>query len=352
MRRLAPTALALALVAGACGGDDSSTDGAAADDPTTTSTTAVALDPAAVEPRPSAGCGAGPTVAAGETIETVEAGDRAREYFQHVPPGHDGTTPVPVVIDFHGYAEGGQIHVLHSQLGRFGDEQGFVTISPDSGEQPPRWNTALDSRDVAFFGDLLDQVEADLCLDTARVFVTGLSNGAFMTSSLACTYSERIAAVAPVAGLRDPEGCHPERPVPVIAFHGTEDTFVAFDGGLGDSVAALPAPGGGTLGDVADEPPELADGPSLPEIAAVWAERGGCAAELQAEPVADDVALQAGVDCPEGIDVQLYVVDGGGHTWPGSEFDTRIEPIVGPVTMSISANELMWEFFQEHPLPA
>ena len=73
---------------------------------------------------------------------------------------------------------------------------------------------------------------------------------------------------------------------------------------------------------------------------------------MENEPVADDVELQAGVDCPAGAEVQLYVVEGGGHTWPGSEFDTRIEPIVGAVTMSISANELMWEFFEEHPLPA
>ena len=84
------------------------------------------------------------------------------------------------------------------------------------------------------------------------MFVAGLSNGAFMTSSLACAYSDRIAAASPVAGITDPEGCEFERPVPVIAFHGTEDTFVAFDGGLGSSVADLPQPdGSGTLGDEA-----------------------------------------------------------------------------------------------------
>ncbi len=355
MRRLAMAAVALALVVGACsdddGGDDDPAEIEEAAPADTTTTTAVA-DPTTVEAVPSAGCGAGAPAPAGETSETVTSGGTERAYFQHVPPAHDGETPVPVVVDYHGYSEGGSIHVLHTQLGPYGDEEGFVTISPDSGYDVPRWDTGLDSTDVAMFGDVLDQVEADLCVDTARIYVTGLSNGAMMTSALGCAYSDRIASIAPVAGLRDPEGCSTTRPVPLITFHGTEDTFIAFDGGLGSSVADLPAPdGSGTLGDEIDDT-DATEGPSIPELATAWAERNGCQPELGSERVADDVELQSAVDCPAGGEVELYVVEGGGHTWPGSTLDQSIESIVGPVTMSISANELMWDFFQAHPLPA
>ncbi len=357
MRRIGLLLLVAVLTLAACGGDDgggdSDDDAAAADtsapdDGSTTTTAAVA--PEDVAAAPSEGCGATPVVAPGDyPDETVPSSGRPRAYAQHVPPAHDGETPVPVVVDYHGYSEGGEIHALHSALGPYGDEQGFVTITPDSGYEVPRWDVGLGSEDLVMFGDLLDQVEAQLCVDTNRIFVAGLSNGAFMTSSVACQYSDRVAAASPVAGITDQEGCELERPVPVIAFHGTDDTFVAFDGGLGSSVADLPSPDGeGTLGDQ-PEAEEQADGPSIPEVTAAWAERNGCEAEATEERVAEDVVLQA-FPCPPGAETELYVVEGGGHTWPGSEFDDSIVDITGPVTHNIDANELMWAFFQEHPL--
>jgi polyhydroxybutyrate depolymerase len=354
MRRLALLVVAgLALVA--CSGDDDGDDAASntTDEAAATTTTAAAA-PEDVAAAPSDGCGAADPVAPGDhPTEAVSSGGRDRAYALHVPPAHDGETPVPVVVDIHGYSEGGPIHAAHSALGPYGDEQGFITVTPDSGYDIPRWSIDLAGEDVAMFGDLLDQLEADLCVDTNRIFVTGLSNGAMMTSALACAYSDRFAAAAPVAGITPIEDCEFDRPVPVIAFHGTEDTFLAFDGGLGSSVGDLPSPDGGTLGDNADaeEVAEADQGPSVPEVAAMWAERNGCEGEPTEEEVSGEVTLEA-FACPAGADTELYVVEGGGHTWPGSEFDDSIIDIVGHVTHEISANELMWEFFQEHPLTA
>ena len=353
MRRLALLAVAaLALVA--CSGDDgdSASTTTSGEDEAAATTTTAAPAPEDVAAAPSAGCGAASPVAAGDfPTETVASGGRDRSYALHVPPAHDGETPLPLVVDYHGYSEGGPIHAAHSALAPYGDQQGFVAVTPDSGYDIPRWSIDATGEDVAMFGDLLDQVEADLCIDTNRVFVTGLSNGAMMTSSLACAYSDRIAAAAPVAGITDVEGCEFDRPVPVIAFHGTEDTFLAFDGGLGSSVADLPSPDGGTLGDNADaaEVAEAEAGPSVPEVTAGWAERNGCEGEPTEEQVSSEVRLLA-FPCPAGADTELYVVDGGGHTWPGSAFDDSITAIVGHVTHEIDANELMWAFFQQHPL--
>lgn len=348
MRRLALLVL-VALALAACRDD---AEAPAAD---TTTTTALASEDVAAAP--SAGCGSSTATVGDHPTEAVSSGGRDRAYALHVPPAHDGETPVPLVVDFHGYSEGGPIHAAHSALGPYGDEQGFVTVTPDSGYEVPRWDVGLDSEDLAMVGDLLDQLEADLCLDTNRLYVTGLSNGAFMTSSVACVYSDRFAAAAPVAGITDPDGCTFERPVPVIAFHGTEDTFIDFEGGIGSSVADLPAPDGeGTLGDdpSADEVGDAADirtSPSIPEVAAAWAGRNGCEAEPTEERVSPEVLRQA-FACPPGADAELYVVEGGGHTWPGSSFDDSITSIVGYVTHDIDANELMWAFFQAHPLSA
>jgi polyhydroxybutyrate depolymerase len=355
MRRLTPLAVALLLLA-ACGDDGGGGETAGRDPASTESTTTTSpVDPADVPAAASSGCGTTSAVA-GETQETVASGGDARAYTQHVPPAHDGTTPTPLVVDFHGYSESGAIHALFSALGPYGDEQGFVTVTPDSGYEVPHWEFAAGSRDLVMFGDLLDQVEADLCIDTNRIYVTGLSYGAYMTSFLACAYSDRIAAAAPVAGTADPEGCEFERPVPVVAFHGTDDTYIAFEGGYGSSVAGLPQPdGSGTLGDAVDpeaaDEAEGADGDlqSIPEAVAAWAVRNGCAAEPTEETVADDVN-ELVFSCPPGAEASLYVIEGGGHTWPGSAFGDDIVDVVGYNTHSISANEVMWAFFQAHPL--
>ena len=306
---------------------------------------------ASVAPRPSNGCRGGAAgLAAGEEKTTITSGGVERWYLRHVPAAHDGTTPLPVVVDLHGYSEGAQVHVRMSELGAFGDQHGFVTITPQGLGPVPRWETAVGSQDVKFIGDLLDQVEQTVCVDTARVFVTGLSNGAMMTSVVACALADRVAAVAPVAGITNVAGCKPARAVPIVAFHGTADPFVAYDGGLGPAAAKLPAPDGSgkTLGDLGAR--NRPKGLSVPDVLHAWARRNKCTGQVSEKQVASDVT-ELSYACPRGAEVELYRVTGGGHSWPGSAFSKQIASVVGPTTDSISADEVMWAFFQAHPLP-
>jgi polyhydroxybutyrate depolymerase len=173
-----------------------------------------------------------------------------------------------------------------------------------------------------------------------------------MTSAIACRYADRFAAAAPVAGIRNIKGCDPSRPVPVIAFHGTADGFVDYNGGLGAKAAQLPAGDGSgrTLAEVGAVDAG-AKGPTIPEITADWAKRNGCATKPTETSVAADVTLIK-FPCPKNDEVELYRVTGGGHTWPGSEFSKQIVSAVGPTTSSISANDLIFKFFEAHPLPS
>lgn len=358
---MSAVAVAVLVAAGLPGcSDDGPSDDAAGDDPAATDGTGT--DPVAVAAAPSSGCASPAEVAAeagpdGHERVILASGGQERWYLRRLPPAHDASSPVPVVLDLHGYSEGAEVHVVMSDLGTFGDTAGFVTITPQGQGPVPRWDVDLDGADVAFVGDLLDEVEATLCVDTNRVYVTGLSNGAFLTSAVACRYAARVAAVAPVAGVRDIDGCDPDRPVPVVAFHGTDDEFVTFDGSLGEAVADLPAPDGSgrTLGDLQEEgdPGLDADAgpppPTVPEIVAAWADRNGCQGDPASEPVADDVTVER-YDCPAGASTELVRIEGGGHSWPGSELSAAVADIVGHTTMSISANEVMWAFFQGHPL--
>src|SRR5215203_5702488 len=106
-----------------------------------------------------------------------------------------------------------------------------------------------------------------MCIDKARVYVTGLSNGAGMVSAVACVYADRIAAAAPVAGAIELEGCDPSDKVPMVSFHGTADPFLRYEGGLGPAGLALPAPDGSNR-TFADHGATgiLVEGPSRPEV--------------------------------------------------------------------------------------
>ncbi len=284
---------------------------------------------------------------AGETELAITSGDIDGSYARYVPTAHDGDTPVPLVLDLHGLLEGGPIHAAHTQLGPFGEQEGFVTITPDAHREPAYW--ALDEGDVTFMADLLDQVEGDLCVDRNRVYVTGLSMGGMMTTVLGCALADRLAAAAPVAGVGAPPTCDRERPVPVVIFHGTEDPIIDYGGGLGPGADDLPIPGepGETLGEQSEDEAAATEAflAGAEAGAELWAEGNGCPdAEPSVETVTDDVERH-----DYGCEVELYRVIGGGHTWPGSQFDAAIGDIVGPVTMSIDANEIMWAFFEEHP---
>jgi polyhydroxybutyrate depolymerase len=306
-------------------------------------------DPTKVAAQPSSGCSAA-AVPPGETKVTLTSGGADRWFFQHVPPQESATTPLPLIIDLHGYSEGAQVHTAMTGLGTYGDSHGFITVTPQGAGPVAMWDTTIGGTDLAFIGDLMDHEEQTLCVDERRVFTTGLSNGAFMTSAVACQFASRVAAVAPVAGISEIKGCAPSRPVPVVAFHGTADQFVSYDGGLGPAVANLPnASGAGKIGDAATAG-SAAKGPSVPQITSAWAIRNGCTAKPTDTTVTSDVTL-IGYSCPPGDDVELYRVTGGGHAWPGSQFSVDIAAVIGKTTMTISADDIIWKFFQNHPLP-
>ncbi len=304
--------------------------------------------------RPSPGC-LPPAQAPGQTSSGFDADGVGGTYIQQVPgTTHRGDAP-PVVFDLHAYGEPGPLQVTLSGLGDYGQTQGFVTITPWIDDQPePLWHSTVGSRDLAWFGDLLTHIGATSCVDENRVFVTGYSNGAFMASAIACQYSARVAAVAPVAGIQAEPGCRAKRPVPVVAFHGTADPLVHYDGSPSRAAANLPAPSG--AGRMTSQEARLfgtrgifAKGPSIPEEAAAWARRNGCSTTVSTTRVATDVTLLEWT-CPHHADVELYRVRGGGHTWPGSKDSAALGGVLGRTTFSISADRAMWRFFRAHPL--
>ncbi len=196
---------------------------------------------------------------------------------------------------------------------------------------------------------MLDRVEGERCIDTSRVYATGLSNGAMMASVVGCALSDRVAAIAPVSGIILPDGCEPSHPVPVLTMHGTADQILLFNGGLGPGLTALfgggPAPDAATTTTV---PADL-DGPGYPATVHGWAALNRCEDRFEDKQVSDEV-IRRTFDCPDDGPVEFLIIQGGGHSWPGSELSRSIERLVGPTTFDINASQEIWGFLKQFRL--
>ncbi len=256
------------------------------------------------------------------------SGGVSRSYLLHVPSTYDGTKPVPLVINLHGSGSNAAQEVFYTRFNKKSDTEGFITITPDAAAASHIWNfipIKSEPDDVAFVRDALDRTEAALCIDPARVYETGISAGAAMAVRIACSLSPRIAAIGVVAALWYPGDCA-ANPVAVLEFHGTADPLVPFGGGT-VGTSGLPAP-------------------SVEGAATQWAKADGCGASPVDAQFSPHVRTSAYSDCADGTGVQLFVVDGGGHTWPGSAVEVTA---LGATTQEVSATDQIWSFLAAHP---
>jgi polyhydroxybutyrate depolymerase len=319
--------LALVLLAAACTGGGGRS---AAPRSGTTVTTA-----------PSSGCRTSASEPPGTSERTMVSGGVERTYQLTIPPTRGAQRPLPVVLGLHALSISFR---LTPGLAGFGDEAAarhdFIGVAPSGlvDGATPYWIAAPveGNRDVRFIADLLTQLEDQLCVDTGRIYATGMSNGGQMSSVLACQLPEEVTAVAPVAGVEFSEGCR-GRPVPVLAFHGTADPIVTYEGG-GLNARAI-ADTYAWHGDVPDGVPEHH---GVDAAMRTWAAHNGCDGEPVEERAALHVVHRTWRHCE--ADTELYVVEGGGHAWPGKPVP-QFEATFGPGTTEIDATTLIFEFF-------
>lgn len=235
-----------------------------------------------------------------------------RPFDVFTPSSYSPDTAMPLVVLLHGFGASGAIQEAYFQLQPLAEERGFLYVHPDGTINAigrSFWNatnaccgfgSAVD--DSAYLLALIEKVQADFNVDPKRIYLVGHSNGGFMSYRMACDHADKIAAIASLAGatFADESKCTPSEPVSVLEIHGTADGTIPYDGGA-------------IFGN---------DHPSAPDTVATWAGYDGCATtngevanalDLDANLAGDETSTLAYESCPNGIDVELWTIDGGAH---------------------------------------
>ena len=283
---------------------------------------------------------------AGDVEQNFRIDGIDRSYRVHSPPGLPDSASVPLVLVLHG---GGGTASLAAKQTRFNDDadrERYVVAYPNGTDRfRPimnligkrgflTWNGgqccgyAMEHNidDVGFLRTVVERIGHDHRIDSRRIYAAGISNGGMMAYRLACEASDIFAAVGIVSGVLVNAHCAPSAPVSVIDFHGSDDQYVPLNGGVGRKSLTGKA------------------FPPVKDSVLFWAGRDAC---LKSETSTSQGVVVSEYDkCRDGTAVTYYVIEGGGHAWPGGD---RISPLLDPPSTAIFATTIMRQFFAAHP---
>ncbi len=272
----------------------------------------------------------------------LQVGGVGRSFLVYVPKNVRKNAPVLMVI--HGGGGNASGFAGRQNFSSYADQRGFVLVYPSSVEK--NWNDGRETyanqpNDVAYLRAVNGYLRKSYGTSPNKVFFTGISSGGMMAHRMACDAPEITAGIAPVAASFSEAllgKCKGAQSTPVIMFSGTDDPLMRYEGGRPQARGVA----GGT--DVIVP---------APDTIAFWAREAGCggANSTQMPDRANDgtTVTKISYSCPRD-QVQLYRIDGGGHTWPGGSGSKRLERMTGPTSKDVDASFLIVKFFTRYGL--
>lgn len=259
-----------------------------------------------------------------------------RNYNIYLPAGYNAATAYPLVLNLHGYTSNAQQEELYTKMDASADANHYIVVYPNGIAN--YWNswgpagTTYGANDVKFLSELIDTISAHYHVNPKRVYSCGMSNGGYMTYTLACNLADKLAAVASVAGTMSNytySNCNVSRKIPVLHIHGTTDPVVPYATGATNSIGAE-------------------------QTVAFWRDTDACANISDTTALANTSLTDGSTvqviryqNCPNNNEVLFYKITGGGHTWPGGFVDI---PADGNTNRDISATDEIWNFFNRYTL--
>lgn len=285
---------------------------------------------------------------------TIAVSGMERTYIVHVPATYRPQTPSPLVIMLHGGGGTARAAMWETEWAVKADKEGFLAVFPNAMARDPAWPSSFAGNpqlwndgsdrfypgqnapdDVAFIAAMLDDLAARFTLDERRIFLTGFSNGASMSFRAGAELSDRIAAIAPVAGALWFDPPKVRHPVSMCYITGTADPLNLIEGGV-------PKLASGAYDSVRAKPK-----PPVRESIVKWAKALGCPAKPASTSDTHGILKETYSSCMGAAEVVYIAVDGLGHTWAGGK-SLLPESMVGKTSNRTSATDVIWEFFQKH----
>jgi polyhydroxybutyrate depolymerase len=288
--------------------------------------------------------------------QTISSGGLARKFIVHVPANYNAQRPAPALLVFHGMNMNAQMMPPLTGMNAVADRFGYVVVYPYGYNNV--WNDGLQQRaadDVQFVQDMLGTIAHEVNIDQRRVYACGLSNGGYFSQRLACDLPGRIQGIAVIAaaGLQSICNSCNAPAVPTLFFLGTKDPLVPRDGTEGESLGKLgDLVGLGDLGiDKIGAVKEFAGMMSQQDAVEWWAKHNGASPQPMVQNMpdsspSDKCRVKKEVYGGGRREVDAYIVEGGGHTWPGGL--PVASGTLGRTTGDINASELICEFFRTH----
>jgi polyhydroxybutyrate depolymerase len=268
---------------------------------------------------------AGAALAPGTYSRDLPFGGVTRNYLLRIPPGWDGATAVPLVVDIHGLGSNATQQRGISGFAAVGDREKFVVAYPNGLNNA--WNSGIccgnaGVDDVGFIRAVVAAVSAELAIDPSRVYATGLSNGGAMTQRLACDAADLFAAFAPMAfpvPFRPLSECQPTRAVPILTFMGLTDVLVHYAGGAF---------------------------PSAPATFAYWRDVDGCGTGAPEERVERGMSrCETHTSCTNGVQAGLCSIT-------ADSFGSPVDGHILYLNPDFQLADVAWTFFTQFELPA
>ncbi len=263
-------------------------------------------------------------------LETITVDGLERGYFIHVPESYDGSQAVPLLLALHGGGGDGRNMDRLTGLNELADQKNLIVVYPVGYEKSWADYRGISKAslagvdDVAYIRALIDSLSDTYNIDGVY---------GFFAQMLACDLSEQIDGIAVVAATTPanlPDQCNPSRPIPVLFIFGTDDPLVPVEGGQ-----------------VMDNRGEVL---SLGESAKLWADLNGCDPTPAITDLPDTnedgmtVSYELYGSCSQDASVGVYIIEGGGHTWPGG-WQYLPERWIGKTSRDVDANMLIWTHF-------
>ena len=263
--------------------------------------------------------------------DSIHSSGVFRKFYFYIPASYDSVNAMPLLIDLHDLSAGAQSQQSNSGFMMVSDTAGFLLVNPQGSGTSPYWNAGLSGGspyDVQFISDLIDSLGARFMVNSNRVYACGFGNGGIMSYYLSCALHSKIAAIASVAGTMYGNwfsSCNPNRAVPVMEIHGTQDGTVPYQG----STLYVP----------------------VDTVIKSWRIHNKCGVTPATYSIADtntsDNSTAVNMRYTGGIDnstVELFRVTGGSHSWPGSL------PVIPSTNLDFSASAEIWRFFRQFTL--